>query len=91
MEGDILDVSLEDWTELMVILGQVGTTELLAVRAARGSSRDPSGRRPGTSAAGRVSASSPRVRGTDVSIVVSGNDHHFLYSSRLLSLSLVQT
>ena len=60
----------------MIILGQVGTMELSAARAARGSSRDPSGRRPGTSAGGRGSVSSPRVRGTDVSIVVSGKDNH---------------
>ena len=56
----------------MFMPGQVVTTEPSAARAARDSSRDPSGRRPATSAGGRDSVSSTRVRGTDVSIVVSG-------------------
>ena len=51
---------------------RASTMGCVPVRAARGSSRDPSGRRQGTSAGGRGSVSSPRVRGTDVSIVVSG-------------------
>ena len=74
MEGDLLDDSQEDLVRkcLMFLLCQAVTTELLAVRAARGSSRDPSGRRQDTSVGERGSVLSTRLRGTDVNIAASG-------------------
>ena len=54
----------------MFLLCQAVTTELLAVRVARGSSRDPSGRRQDTSVGVRGSVLSTRLRGTDVNIAV---------------------
>ena len=57
---------------MIFIFGQVVTTGPSVVRAARVSSRDPSGRRPATSAGERGSVSSTRARGTGVNTVASG-------------------
>ena len=56
----------------MFILGQVVTTGPSAVRAARVSSRDPSGRRPATSAGERDFVLSTRARETGVNTAASG-------------------
>ena len=66
----------------MFLLSQAATTELLAARAARGSSRDPSGRRQDTSAGERGSVLSTRLRGTDVNTAASGTTDRHLSSSQ---------